>query len=42
MLAQMNPVHRKTFVFLVCFMRKLLKHSEENGLDSKILGKETY
>ena len=35
----MTQVHRRTFVFLMKFMKNLLKHSEQNGLDSKILGK---
>ena len=39
-LTQMTQVHRRTFVFLVKFMKNLLKHSEQNGLDSKVLGKE--
>lgn len=34
----MPVVHKKTFIFLVNFMKNLLKHSELNGLDPKIIG----
>jgi hypothetical protein len=34
----MPKVHRRTFVFLITFMKHLLKYSEANGLDSKVLG----
>ena len=37
-LAQMTSVHRTTFIFLVKFMKDLLKCSEQNGLDPKVLG----
>lgn len=39
MLSQMPPVHRKTFKFLVSFKKELVKHSDLNGLDPKILGR---
>ena len=35
----MPPVHKRTFQFLVTFMKELLEHSEVNGLDPKVLGK---
>ena len=35
----MPKVHRRTFVFLITFMKHLLKYSEANGLDPKVLGK---
>ena len=38
----MPTVHKKTFVFLVSFMKDLIKSSEINGLDPKILGKELF
>ena len=39
----MPPVHKRTFQFLVTFMKELLEHSEVNGLDPKVLGKNiTY
>ena len=42
-LVQMPPVHKRTFQFLVTFMKELLEHSEVNGLDPKVLGKNiTY
>lgn len=40
-LKQMPTAHKRTFVFLVTFMKDLLKHSEVNGLDQKVLGKNT-
>ncbi len=40
-LPQMPPVHRHTFVFLITFMKKLLDHSFSNGLEPKVLGKES-
>jgi len=36
-LKQMPTAHKRTFVFLVTFMKDLLKHSEVNGLDQKVL-----
>ena len=38
----MPKVHKRTFVFLVTFMKHLLKYSEANGLDPKVLGKLTH
>jgi len=38
LLLQLPKVHQRTFVFLITFMQDLLKHSEENGLDPKLLG----
>ena len=35
----MPPVHKRAFRFLVTFMKELLEHSEVNGLDPKVLGK---
>ena len=40
-LSQMPQVHRRTFVFLVTFMKTLLDHSFANGLDAKFLGEPT-
>ena len=34
----MPKVHKRTFVFLITFMKYLLKYSEANGLDPKVLG----
>ena len=34
----MPRVHRRTFVFMITFMKHLLKYSEANGLDAKVLG----
>ncbi len=39
-LSQMSTVHKKTFIFLVNFMKDLIKCSEINGLDPKVLGME--
>jgi hypothetical protein len=36
----MTQVHRRTFVFLVTFIKNVLKHSEKNGLEPKVLGKD--
>ena len=35
----MGEVHRKTFTFLVDFMKDLVQFSDVNGLEPKILGK---
>ena len=40
-LKQMPTAHKRTFVFLVTFMKDLLKCSEVNCLDHKVLGKST-
>ena len=37
-LCQMPTVHRRTFEFLISFMKNLLKHADVNGLDPKVLG----
>ena len=38
LLLNLNKVHTRSFVFLVSFMKRLLRHSEDNGLDPKLLG----
>uniref|UniRef100_A0A8C4WYY2 phosphoinositide 5-phosphatase n=1 Tax=Eptatretus burgeri TaxID=7764 RepID=A0A8C4WYY2_EPTBU len=35
--AEFPACHRDTFLYLVAFLRELLKHSEHNGLDAKLL-----
>ena len=37
-LLQMPVVHRRSFVFIVTFLKQLLDHSQENQMDAKILG----
>lgn len=35
----MTPeVHRHTFLYLVCFLKELLTHANDNRLDAKLLG----
>ncbi|XP_019861575.1 PREDICTED: type II inositol 1,4,5-trisphosphate 5-phosphatase-like [Amphimedon queenslandica] len=36
-LLQMAEVHRRCFVFIVTFLKKLLEHSQENKMDAKVL-----
>ena len=38
LLLNLTKVHTRSFVFLVAFMKRLLRHSEDNGLDPKLLG----
>ena len=37
-LRQMPKLHARVFVFLLTFMKTLLKHSDTNGLEPKVLG----
>ena len=36
----MVEVHRRCFVFIVTFLKKLLEHSQENKMDAKVLGND--
>ena len=37
-LLQMPVVHRRSFVFIITFLKQLLDHSQENQMDAKLLG----
>ena len=39
-LLQMQKVHRRTFVYLITFMKNMLECSEINGLEPKVLGEQ--
>ena len=35
----MPEIHRNCFVYIIMFLKEVLKYSEYNGSDSRVLGK---
>ena len=38
-LLKISTVHRRVFVYIITFLKKLLDHSDINQMDAKFLGK---